>query len=120
MVKANAVLAELPAEIDVLLIDDSREIKKADVEVLDKASGFENTVKRRLERFGKLLVLHADGGQFFVGHEHSAHHHDARGERGQLIFQTRELLARLHGLDEKRSEERRVGKESGDRRRANE
>src|SRR6266851_5049037 len=78
MVKADAVLAELPAEIDVLFIDDGGKIEQADVEVLDKASGFENTVERRLQRFGKLLVLHANGGQFFVGHEHTAHHHDAR------------------------------------------
>src|SRR5712664_4051292 len=101
MVKTDAVLAELPAEIDVLLIDDGGKIKEADVEVLDEAAGFENAVERGLERLGKLLVLHADRGQFFVGDEHAAHHHDARGNRREFVFQAREFLARIHGLDEK-------------------
>src|SRR6266851_494425 len=101
MVKADAVLAELPAEIDVLLIDDGGKIKEADVEVLDEAAGFENAVERGLERFGKLLMLHADRGQFFVGDEHAAHHHDARGNRREFVFQAREFFARIHGLDEK-------------------
>ena len=46
-------------------------------------------------------MLHADRGQFFVGDEHAAHHHDARGDRRKFVFQTRELLAGIHGLDEK-------------------
>src|SRR5258708_19102363 len=100
MVKADAVLAELPAEIDILLINDRGKIKEADVEVLDEAAGFENAVERGLERFGKLLVLHADRGQFFVVDDYAAHHHDARGDRREFVFQTREFLARIHGLDE--------------------
>jgi len=104
MIKTDAVFAELPAEIDVLLIDDGGKIKEADVEVLDEASGFENAVERGLERFGKLLVLHADPGKLFVGDEHAAHHHDARGHGREFVFQTREFLARIHGLDEKRLE----------------
>src|SRR5713101_5713461 len=82
MVKTDAVFAELPAEIDVLLIDDGGKIKEADVEVLDEAAGFENVVEGGLERFGKLVVLHADGSQFFIGDEHAAHHHDAGGDGG--------------------------------------
>src|SRR5256885_3075463 len=66
----------------------------------DVCSSDLNAVERGLERFGKLLMLHADGGQFFVGDDYAAHHHDARGNRGQFVFQAR-----------KRSEERRVGKE---------
>src|SRR5713101_8085620 len=66
MIKTDAVLAELPAEIDVLLIDNGGKIKEANVEVLDEATGFKNAVKRGLENFGKLGVLHADGGQLFV------------------------------------------------------
>src|SRR5712692_2273064 len=104
MVKTDAVFAELPAEIDVLLIDDGGKIKEADVEVLDEAAGFENVVERGLERFGKLIVLHADRGQFFVGDEHAAHHHDTRGNRGEFVFETREFLAGIHGFDEKRFE----------------
>src|SRR6266403_95094 len=61
----------------------------------------ENAVERGLERFGKLLMLHADGGQFFVGDDYAAHHHDARGNRGQFVFQARKFLARIHSLDEK-------------------
>jgi len=62
--KTDAVLAELPAEIDILFIDDGGKIEQATFEVLDKASGFENAVERGLERFGKLLMLHADGASF--------------------------------------------------------
>src|SRR5713226_8324303 len=87
MVKADAVLAELPAEIDVLLIDDGGKIKEADVEILDETSSFENAIERGLERLGKLVVLHADGGKFFIGHHHAAHHHDARGNSREFVFQ---------------------------------
>src|SRR5439155_825300 len=72
MIKTDAVLAELPAEIDVLLIDDGGKIKEADVEVLDEASGFENAVERGLQRFSKLLVLRANRSQFLVGDDHAA------------------------------------------------
>src|SRR5260370_29474246 len=102
MVKADAGLAKLPAEINVLLIDDGGKIKGADVEVLDEASGFEDAIEGGLERFGKLLVLQADRGQFFVGDEHAAHHHNARGNRREFVFQTREVLSGIHSLDEER------------------
>src|SRR5260370_23258822 len=102
MIKTDAVFAELPAEIDVLLIDDGGKIKEADVEVLDEAPGFENAVERGLERFGKLLVLHADPGKLFVGDEHAAHPHDARGHGREFAFQTREALATIHRLHAKR------------------
>src|SRR6267143_841761 len=104
MVQADAVLTKVPAGVDVLLIDDGGKIKEADVEILDEAAGFQNAVERGLERFGKLLVLHADRGQFFVGDEHAAHHHDARGDGGEFVFQAGEFLARVHGLDEERFE----------------
>src|SRR5260370_36322292 len=45
MVKTDAVLAEFPAEIDVLLVDDGGKIKEADVKILDEAAGFENMVE---------------------------------------------------------------------------
>ncbi len=101
MVKTDAVLAELPAEIDVLLVDDSGKIKEADVEVLDEAAGFENTVEGGLKGFGKPVVLHADSSEFFVGHDHAAHHHDARGNGGEFVFKASEFLSGIHGFDEK-------------------
>ena len=79
MIKTDAVFAELPAEVDVLMVDDGGKIKEADVEILDQATGFENAIERCLECFGKLLVLHADGSQFFIWDDYAAHHHDARG-----------------------------------------
>ncbi len=93
MVKADAVLAKLPAQIDVLLVDDGREIEEAHVEVLNEASGFENAVQGGLERLSKLVVLHADGSELFVGDDHTAHHHDASGDGGKLVFQAGEFLA---------------------------
>src|SRR6266851_1428787 len=104
MVKADAVLAKLPAQIDVLLVDDGREIEEAHVEVLNEASGFENAVQGGLERLSKLVVLHADGSELFVGDDHTAHHHDASGDGGKLVFQAGEFLAGIHSLDEERFE----------------
>src|SRR5437879_12229586 len=104
MVKADAVLAKLPAEIDFLLVDDGGEVKEADVEILDEASGFEDAVERGLERFGKPIVLHANRSQFFVGNDHSTHHHDAGGNRREFAVQSRKFLAGIHGLNEKRFE----------------
>src|SRR6266404_9579811 len=49
MVKTDAVLAELPAEIHILLIDDGGKIKETDVEVLDEAASFQDAVERGLE-----------------------------------------------------------------------
>jgi len=66
---------------NVLLIDDGGKNQGGRCRDPYEAAGFENAVERGLERFGKLLVLHADRGQFFVGDEHAAHHHDARGDR---------------------------------------
>jgi len=48
MIKADAVFPKLPAEIDVLMIDDGGKIEEADVEILDQASSFENTIERGL------------------------------------------------------------------------
>src|SRR5260370_32184829 len=104
MVKADAVLAKLPAQIDVLLVDDGREIEEAHVEVLNEASGFENAVQGGLERLSKLVVLHADVSELFVGDDHTAHHHDASGDGGKLVFQAGEFLAGIHSLDEERFE----------------
>ncbi len=101
MVKADAIFAELPAKIDVLLINNRRKIQKAHVKVLDEASRFENAVERRLEGFGKLVVLHADGGELFIGHDHTAHHHDARGDGREFVIKASEFLAGIHSFDEK-------------------
>src|SRR5258708_30896058 len=104
MVKTDAILAKLPAEINILLVDDSREIEKTHVEVLDETSGFENAVQRRLERLSKLDVLHTHGSEFLVGHDHAAHHHDARGDGRKLVFQAGKFFAGIHGLDKERFE----------------
>src|SRR5216684_3577935 len=52
----------------------------------------------------KLVVLHADGSELFVGDDHTAHHHDASGDGGKLVFQAGEFLAGIHSLDEERFE----------------
>jgi hypothetical protein len=101
MIKPDAVFAELPTEINFLLVDYGREVKQADVQVLDEASGFENAIERGLERFGKPVVFHTDRGQFFVRNDHSAHHHDAGRNRREFAVQAREFLAGIHGLDKK-------------------
>ena len=56
MIKTNAVLAEFPAEIDFLVVDDRRKIEQANVEILDDASGFENAVQRGLQMIRPVWV----------------------------------------------------------------
>src|SRR6266853_5821586 len=104
MVKTNAVLAEFPAEIHILMVDDGGEIKEADVEVLDDAPGFENAIEGGLENLAQLVVLQADGGEFVVRDDDAAHHHDARGDGGELVFEAGQLFAGVHGFDEERLE----------------
>src|SRR5882724_283602 len=82
MIKTNAVLAELPAKINLFIADDRRKVEQADFEILDDAAGFQDAVERGLQRFRELRMLHADGGQLIVRHNHAAHHHDARGYGG--------------------------------------
>jgi len=101
MVKADAVLTEFPAEIDFLVIDDGGKIEQADIEVLDDATGFENAGERGLQGFGQLVVFGAHGCELFVRDDHAAHHHDARSDSVELVVQARELLAGVHGLNEK-------------------
>src|SRR5258708_315408 len=48
---ANAVFAQFPAKINLFVVNDGKEIQKADVQILDHASGFQNTVQRTFETF---------------------------------------------------------------------
>src|SRR5712691_5350304 len=104
VIKTDAVLADLPAEIDVLVVDDGGKIEEADVEILDQTAGFENAVERGLHRLGKVIVFHAERRQFLVRDDYAAHHHNARGNGGEVIFQTSEFSPAIHGLDEERFE----------------
>ena len=45
MIKPDAVLAELPAEIDVLVVNDRGKVEEANVQILDDAAGFENALE---------------------------------------------------------------------------
>src|SRR5713101_3921423 len=104
VIKTDAVLADLPAEIHVLVVDDGGKIEQADVEVLDQTAGFENAAERGLHRLGQLIVFHAEGRQFFVWDDYATHHHDARGYGREVIFLASEFFPAIHGLDEERFE----------------
>src|ERR1700730_7954804 len=67
MIKTDAVLAELPAEVYLFVGDHRWKIEQANFEIFDEAAGFQNTVERGLQRFGELLMFHAQGRQFVVG-----------------------------------------------------
>jgi len=47
-----------------------------------------------------LVVLHAHGSEFLVGHDHAAHHHDPGGDGREFVFQAGKFFAGIHGLDE--------------------
>src|SRR5437867_11659154 len=100
MVKADAVFPELPTEIHLLMIDDGGKIKEAAVELLDETPSLENAIERGLERFAQLLVLDADGRQFFVGHDYAADHHDGRGYGRQVALRAGAFFTSIHGYDE--------------------
>src|SRR5689334_7557241 len=81
MIKTDAVFAELPAEVNILIVDNRRKIEQTHVQILDDAAGFENAAERRLESLRKLGVFGAELGEFFVENDDAAHHHDACGNR---------------------------------------
>src|SRR5438105_3436078 len=54
---ADAVLAQFPAKINFFVVDDRREIEQTDIEILDYAAGFENTVERTFQTFRQTRVL---------------------------------------------------------------
>src|SRR5712691_3681178 len=102
MVKTNAVFAEPPAEINLFIVDQRREIQQAHFKIFDEATGFEDAVERGLKRFGQVLVLDSQGGKLFVGDNHAAHHGNPGGNRGEIRFQSGKLLPAIHGFHEER------------------
>ncbi len=88
MIKADAVFAEFPAEVNILIVDNRGKIEETDVQILDDAAGFKNAVERRLERLRELRVLGAELGEFFVRNDDAAHHHDAGGNGGEVVIET--------------------------------
>src|SRR5215470_3489291 len=101
MIKADAVFAELPAQIDILIIDDCRKVEQTYIQVLDDTAGFEDAAQRGLQGFRKIRVLCTQPGELFVRHQHAPHHHDAGGNGGKIIFQCGKFFSAVNGLDEK-------------------
>src|SRR5690348_2059892 len=82
VVKADAIFPELPAEINVLVINHRGKIKQSHLEVLDETSGFKDALQRAFQGGSELLVLYSQSGQLFIRDDHPAHHHDSCGYRG--------------------------------------
>src|SRR5205085_11568253 len=81
--------------------DDRREIEQTDIEILDDAAGFENTVERTFQTFRQTRVLATQFCKRFVRHDDPAHHHDARRYRGKIVVEAGEFFAAFHGFHEK-------------------
>src|SRR5271168_1770667 len=45
VIETDAVFAQFPAEVDVLIVDDSGKIEQADIEIFDDATGFQDAVQ---------------------------------------------------------------------------
>src|SRR5215472_16072377 len=101
MIKTDAVFAEFPAEIDVLIVDNRGKIEETHVQILDDAACLQEAVERRLQGLRELGMLGAELGQFFVRNDDAAHHHDAGGNRREIVFQSGKLLAAINGFNEK-------------------
>src|ERR1700716_997326 len=69
MVEADAILAKPPAQINFFVVDQRREVEQADLKIFDEATRFKDAIERRLKRFSKMLVLHAQGGKLFVRYD---------------------------------------------------
>src|SRR5216683_5793945 len=102
MVEANAILAKSPAQINFFVVDQRREVEQANFKIFDHATRFKDAIQRGFERFRKLLVLDAQGSQFFVRHDHAAHHGNSGRNCGKVRFEPGELLAAIHRFHEER------------------
>src|SRR5216684_4414253 len=49
----------------------------------------------------ELLVLRSKREKLVVRHDHAAHHHDAGRHGGEIIVETREFLAAIHGFNKR-------------------
>jgi len=57
MVEADAVFAEPPAEINLFIVDQCREIEQTNFKIFDEATRLKDAIQRGLQGFGELLVL---------------------------------------------------------------
>jgi len=102
MVKADAILAKSPAQVNFFVINQGREVEQANLKIFDDATRFKDSIQGGLKRFGKLLVFDAEGGQLFVRYDNPAHHCNSSGNRSQVGFQAGELLAAIHRFHKER------------------
>src|SRR6516164_3665936 len=96
----NAIFTKLPAQVDFLVIHDCRKIEQTNIEILDQTAGRKDFFQVRLHHFGEALLLHAFFRELCIRDQNAAHHQDARGNRGEILFEHVELLASADGFDQ--------------------
>jgi hypothetical protein len=102
MIEADAVFAEPPAEINLFVVDQCREIEQTNFKIFDEATCLKDAMQGGFHALGELLMLYAQRRQLLVGNDDPAHHHDSRGNGGEIRFQACQLLAAIHRFDEER------------------
>jgi len=102
MVETDAILAKPPAQVNFFVINQGRKVEQANLKIFDDATGFKDSIQGGLERFGQVLVLHAEGSQLVVRYDDPAHHGNSGGNCGQVGFQAGELLAAIHRFHKER------------------
>ncbi|HXN51371.1 MAG TPA: hypothetical protein VN943_05485 [Candidatus Acidoferrum sp.] len=102
MVEADAILAKPPAQINFFVVDQRREVEQANLKIFDEATGFKDAIERGLKRFSELLVLDAQGSEFFVRYNDPAHHGNSSGNCSKVRFEAGELLSAIHRFNKER------------------
>jgi addiction module HigA family antidote len=102
VVKANAVLAQLPAEIHFLIVNTRGKIEQADVQILHHAAGFLNLIERGLDGFFQAVAFEPDLRRLFVRHRQAARALNALRECAELPIHVIHLAPRFHSVDQDR------------------
>src|SRR5215831_15213905 len=102
MIEADAIFAEFPAEIDVLIIDARREVQQANGKVFYDATGGLDFFEGRFDGVVQAIALDPQLCRALIGDLEAARPLDAFGKGAELFVIAGELTLTLHGLDQNR------------------
>ncbi len=100
VIETDAIFAETPAEIDVLIVNARGKVQQADVEIFHHAAGGLNLLERRADGFFGAIAFQTSARSPFVGNHQAAGALDSFREGVQLFFGFAQFAARLHRVDQ--------------------
>ena len=104
VIEADAILAQFPAQVHVLVVDARGKIEQTDVEIFHHTAGFDDAFESRLNSLFELIAFEAAPGCFFVRNGKAAGAGNFFSQRADFIVDIRHFAARFHGFDQNRFE----------------